>query len=436
MSGMKDPFIHSIRSAAPYIHAYRGKTFVLQMGGDVLRSNAFPTLIHDIALLNRFGIRLVIVFGVRPQIAELLRERGIESTYAGNLRVSDGQILECVKQAVSICRIDIEALFSMGLPYSPMFKRPVRTASGNFVTAKPAGIVHGIDLKFTGKVRRIDREAINARLEHNEIVLVSSLGYSLTGEVFNLSSVEVATQCAIELSADKLIFVLPEAKFVDDGGEVIRQLTQEQAQVLLDKGGLDDVAGEFLASGISACSQGVNRTQFIPCEIDGAVLQELFSRDGIGTLLSVATFDEIRQATIADIAGILELLIAEEGVLVQRTRKRLEEEIDHYSVLLRDKSVIACGALYCDEVGKIAEVAGLVIAEEYRNESKGKQLLAHLEKNARKAGMQKLFVLTTHAAHWFQEQGFTEADIDDLPIARQQLYNDQRNSKVLIRGMA
>ncbi|MBL1141174.1 MAG: amino-acid N-acetyltransferase [Proteobacteria bacterium] len=433
-------FIDCFRNAAPYIHAHHGKTFVLQIGGDVVASDAFTHLIHDLALLNSLSIKLVIVFGARPQIDALLKERNITPLYNGALRVTDEASMSSVKQAVGDVKFQIEALLSMGLPNSPMEESAIKVASGNYVTGRPYGVVNGIDLELTGKVRSVEKETINARLGAGEIVLVPPMGYSVTGEIFNLSSIEVAAQVAIDLSADKLIMINHDSLLKNENGETIRQLTCEQAKTKLDpvnKNHIDETPSTALALGIKACKAGVNRIHYIDQNIDGGVLQELFTRDGVGTLLSGTPFDTIHQATVNDIGGILELIepLEEQGVLVKRSREKIEIDIDDYIVLVRDGSVIACAALHQYPEEKVAEIACMVVHPDYQKQEKGELLYELMETLAIKGEIKTLFLLTTQTVHWFIEKGFVEAQLEDLPVKKQTLYNYQRNSKILIKSL-
>lgn len=398
----------------------------------------FPHLIHDIALLNSLGIRLVIVYGARPQIEELLEERNLEARIVNGLRLTDESTLTFVKQAVGAVRIQIEALLSMGLPNSPMADARVKVSSGNFVTAKPIGVINGVDLEFTGTVRRVDTDLINSKLDNHEIVLIPPLGYSPTGEVFNLGAVEVATQIAISLQSDKLLFLIPGSGNKDQQGDMVQHLTQEEAERILVGKDLSEGSPFLqLSHGLQACKKGVKRIHFVSQEQDGSLMLELFSRDGIGTMLSAAPFDHIRPATIEDIGGVLELIqpYEEQGVIVRRSREKMEMEITYYTVLIRDGAVIGCAALYPFEKDSAAELACFVIHPDYQNEDKGNELFDWIERKAGNAGLKQLFLLTTHAEHWFLEHGFNQANLDDLPVSRKLLYNYQRNSKVLIKNI-
>lgn len=438
MSDNLSEFVKWFRSTAPYIHAHRGKTVVLQFDGDLIDREEFAHLVHDIALLNSLGIHLIIVFGARPQIEKLQQQRNIESHLVRGLRLTDEDSITCVKEAVGAARIQIEALLSMGLPNSPMEDAQLKVTSGNFITAKPIGVIDGVDMGFTGEVRRVDTETMIRKLDNNEIVLIPPIGYSPTGEVFNLRATEVAMKIAISLEADKLIYFMPGVELKDDKGEIIHQLTQQEAETLIDKSKLDELSHLPLSCGLRACNEGVKRVHFLQQNQNGSLLLELFSRDGVGTLLSAASFDQTRTATINDIGGILELIqpLEQEGVLVRRSREKIEAAINDYTVLVRDGSVIACAALHVEKDNKYAELACLVVDENYQKSGKGEELFLYIEEQAVKQGVEKLFILTTQTAHWFLERGFIEADINDLPVSRQEFYNYQRNSKVLIESLA
>ena len=430
-------FVKWFRSAAPYIHAHRGKTVVLQFEGDLIDSKEFSYLVHDIALLNSLGIRLVIVFGARLQIEKLQEQRNIESHIVRGLRLTDEDSITCVKQAVGAARIQIEALLSMGLPNSPMEDAQVKVTSGNFITAKPIGVIDGVDLVFTGEVRRVDTETMMRKLDNNEIVLLSPIGYSPTGEVFNLRATEVAMKVAISLGADKLLYFMSGGGLKDEKGEDIHQLMQQQAETMIKSSNLADSAHLQLSCGLRACNEGVKRVHFLQQDQEGSLLLELFSRDGVGTLLSTAPFDQIRIARIDDVGGILELIepLEKEGILIRRSREKIEADIEAYTVLVRDGTVIACASLKVEEDNKYAELACLAVDKNYQESGKGDELFLKIEEQAIKKGVEKIFVLTTQTAHWFLEHDFIESDVDDLPVSKHAFYNYQRNSKVLIKTL-
>lgn len=407
------------RTAAPYIHAHRGATFVIAFDGETIANKGFEPLLHDIAILNSLGIKLVLVYGARPQIEAQCAEQGVEVHYHRGLRITDDDSLKVAKAVIGKLRLDIESKLSFGLPHTPMADARIRCTSGNLVTARPAGIIDGVDLGHTGEVRRVDTDGINQQLTLGNIVLLPPLGYSLTGEMFNLSAEAIATAVAVALKADKLIFVGPSNQALP------RELTLAQARQHLDE-------HPSIEASVKACEAGVQRVHLLDRDQDGALLQELFSRDGAGTLLSATSFETTRQATIDDVAGILELLqpLEANGTLVKRSRELLEREIEHFTVMERDGTVVACAALYNYPDNQMAELACLAVSAGYQSKGRGKQLLASIEQSALQAGVKAMYVLTTQTAHWFLEQGFKAADIADLPVEKQALYNYQRNSRV------
>lgn len=424
------PFIDWFRNAAPYIHAHRGRTFVISFGGEAVQSPHFSYLIHDIALLSSLGIRIVLVYGIRPQIVQGLQVRGRQSCYVNGTRITDEIALSCVKAACGEVRTEIESLLSMGLSNSPTTGVSIGTASGNFITARPVGIRDGVDYCHTGEVRRVDATAIRRRLDEGSIVLIAPIGYSPTGESFNLLTEEVASAVAIALRASKWVCLIENEGIFDNAGQLVRQLTLLEAQRWLKN-------EQQLANAVRACQNGVQRVHLVSRQTDGALLLELFTRDGIGTLISTDPFEHIRKATIDDVGGVLELIepLEDAGVLVRRSREKLEMEIDHFMVQERDGMIIACASLYPFVEEKMAELACLAVHSDYRGADRGGALLAFLEREALQSGISHIFVLTTRTAHWFQERGFVAADLESLPIKRRTLYNYQRNSKVFIKPM-
>lgn len=424
------------RDSAPYIHAHRGRTFVVVFGGEAVADTSFPTLVHDIALLHSLGIKLVLVHGARPQIERRLRERGAEIRYVNGLRVTGPEALDGVKEAVGSVRVEIEALLSMGLANTPMSGARIRAASGNFVVARPLGVREGVDYQHTGEVRRIDAEAVRRHLDGGAVVVLSPLGYSPTGEVFNLAAEDVAAAAAVALRADKLVGLVEAEGVLDGRRRLIPQLSPADARSLL--GGRrrlpDDVARQ-LAMAVHCCRGGVARAHLVGRHVDGALLLELFTRDGVGTLVTSETFEGLRPATIEDVGGVLELIapLEAEGILVRRSRERLEMEIDRFSVVERDGMIVACGALYPFADEQVAELACLAVHPDYQHAGRADALLRYIERQAKALGVMRLFVLTTRTAHWFRERGFGPAEPRELPVRRRELYNYQRNSKVFVK---
>ena len=431
-------FAHLFRNSAPYINAFREKTFVVVFSGEALLSGNFDVLAHDFALLQSLGIRLVLVYGARPQIEKRLSEKNISTPIHNNVRVTDEQAMHCVKDAVGSVRADIEALLSMGLANSPMAGARLRVTSGNFVIAKPYGIRDGIDYQFTGQIRRIDDSAINKQLNDGCIVLLSPLGYSPTGEIFNVTAESVATATAKALNAHKLIYLTEGLEILNEQKQPVNQLSlQDVDKLLTGNTNLNPDIHHILTSAVQVCRHGVRRVHIINRKIDGALLQELFTRDGAGTLVSSDLYEGTRAANIDDVSNILELIkpLEQEGILVRRSRERLEMEIEKFIVLERDGMIVGCAALYPYEAESIAELACLAVHPDYQKHGRGENLLEYAEKLAQQKNIKKLFVLSTQTSHWFKERGFVESTLDFLPVERKQLYNYQRNSKVFLKTL-
>ena len=428
-------FVKWFRDSSPYINAHRGKTFVMGVAGSAIGSKEFISLVHDIALLTSIGIKVVLVYGIRQQIDARLSSHGIEPRYKDGLRITDEQAMQHVKDAASHARVEIEALLSMGVANSPMEGLRIRVVGGNFIIARPYGIHDGVDFCNTGVVRRVDVDSLQSNLQNNDVVLLSPLGYSPTGEVFNMSFSEIAKQVAVNIKADKLVFLHDDLQLYGEGTEKIQEMTTAEAeQYCLDMAvTLPGQIKDCLQKAILACKQGVNRVHLLDLREDGALLQELFTLDGVGTLITEDSYEAIRQAHIDDVPGILELIqpLEEQGMLVKRSREHLEIEIDKFFLIERDGVSIGCCGLYQYE--DYAELVCLAIARDYSDQGKATKLLNWIEKKAVQLGVEKLFVLTTHTAHWFQERGFEAVDIEQLPLEKQKLYNLKRNSKAFIK---
>ena len=432
----QEAFVDWFRQASPYIHAHRGRTFVVTFGGEAVTDAAFPNLVHDLAILEGLGIQLVLVHGARPQIEERLRLRGAKLQYIGGLRVTDEAALACVKEAAGAVRVEIEALFSMGLANSPMAGARIRVASGNFVTAKPLGVHDGVDYQHTGEVRRIDAEAIRERLAAGAIVLIPPLGYSPTGEVFNLHAAEVAGAVATAIGADKLIALVEGKGVTDRRGRMVTNLTPREVDELLARSRkLPEELALQLANAAACCRGGVNRVHILVRSTDGVLLRELFTREGAGTLVTAEPYEETRPATIEDVGGVLELIrpLEQGGVLVRRSRELLETEIDRFTVVQREGMIVACAALYPYPSERMGELACLAVHPDYRGAGRGDALLEHMEQLAREKGLDRLFVLTTQTAHWFLERGFEPIPLAQLPETKREFYNYRRNSKFFVK---
>lgn len=428
-----DTAIHWFRDAAPYINEHRGCVFVVYFSGQTVESPWFDRLIHDLGLMHALGIKLVLINGARPQIAARIQNAGMEEAFFQGLRVTDSAAMEYVLEAVGRLRVKIESKLSLSLANTPMSGSKLRVASGNFITARPLGVIDGVDFQHTGAIRRVDTEAIRQLLQLNHAILLSPLGYSPTGEVFNLSSEETAARVAVALQADKLILLSD----ISTTEHLPTQIETDQIEPLLQRDDLPPELRIHLQNSTKAIAQGVGRCHIIDATIDGGMLQELFSRDGIGTLISANEYEGLRQATIDDVAGIIELIspLEASGALVRRSREQLELEIAHFSVIERDGKIIACAALYPFVDEFMGEIACVAVSEDYAGEGRGESILNYLERQAAQQGLKHLFVLSTQTLHWFRERGYQPGDLSQLPVARASLYNFQRQSKIFIKDL-
>ncbi|MCW6991507.1 amino-acid N-acetyltransferase [Escherichia coli] len=437
----KTELVEGFRHSVPYINTHRGKTFVIMLGGEAIEHENFSSIVNDIGLLHSLGIRLVVVYGARPQIDANLAAHHHEPLYHKNIRVTDAKTLELVKQAAGTLQLDITARLSMSLNNTPLQGAHINVVSGNFIIAQPLGVDDGVDYCHSGRIRRIDEDAIHRQLDSGAIVLMGPVAVSVTGESFNLTSEEIATQLAIKLKAEKMIGFCSSQGVTNDDGDIVSELFPNEAQARVEaqeeKGDYNSGTVRFLRGAVKACRSGVRRCHLISYQEDGALLQELFSRDGIGTQIVMESAEQIRRATINDIGGILELIrpLEQQGILVRRSREQLEMEIDKFTIIQRDNTTIACAALYPFPEEKIGEMACVAVHPDYRSSSRGEVLLERIAAQAKQSGLSKLFVLTTRSIHWFEERGFTPVDIDLLPESKKQLYNYQRKSKVLMADL-
>ncbi|MDO4776565.1 MAG: amino-acid N-acetyltransferase [Cardiobacteriaceae bacterium] len=423
------PFLHFFRQAAPYIHAHRNKTMVIAFNGDINLPQQ-KNLLHDCALLHALRIRLILVHGARAQIDAHLARAQIPSQFVNAKRITSKAMMPHILDAVGSLRLRIEAALSIS---APMQDAPVKVAGGNFLIARPVGVIDGQDYGFAGQIRQIDTAAIERHLDLGEIVLLSPLGYSPTGEIYNLNSEEVASEVASALKADKLIYIMDGVNAYKNAA-LPRQLAPREALAI-------DSANPWIVQSLkvaaNACDAGIRRVHLIERDEEGSLLAELFTRDGSGIMVTADRYDNLRQASVNDIGGLLDLIrpLEAQGILVKRSREQLEMEIARFFVLERDGAIIGCAALYPYAEEKAAELACVVIHPDYRKNQRADQLLAALESKAREQGVENLFILTTQTAQWFEERGFKAIGIEDLPVAKQQAYNYQRNSRPYLKKL-
>ena len=437
-------FVPWFRAVAPYIHAYRGKTFVVALCGEAIAAGKLSAFVQDLAILHAMGIQIVLVHGFRPQVSEQLRAKGHPERFNKGLRITDAVALDCAQEAAGQLRFEIEAASSQGLPNTPMANATLRVVSGNFLTARPVGIVDGVDYQLSGLVRKVDAPAIRRAMEGGAVVLLSPFGFSPTGEAFNLTMEDVATSCAVALQADKLLFLTEVAGVRENPDDVDSPIDTElalaDAERLVAKlpapQSSTDVAF-YLRHCIKACRGGVDRSHILPYASDGALLMEVYTHDGIGTMVVDEKLESLREASPDDVGGILQLIepFEKDGTLVRRDRSEIERDIGNYTVIEHDGVIFGCAALYPYADAKTGEMAALTVSPLSQGQGDGERMLKRIEQRAKSAGLDSIFVLTTRTMHWFIKRGFVQVDPDWLPEARKRKYNWDRRSQVLVKHL-
>jgi amino-acid N-acetyltransferase len=438
-------FVPWFRSVAPYIHAHRGKTFVVAIAGELIAAGKLATFAQDLALIHAMGIKVVLVHGFRPQVEEQLAAKGHVSRFSHGMRITDPVALDCAQEAAGQLRYEIEAAFSQGLPNTPMAGSQIRVVSGNFITARPVGIVDGVDFQHTGLVRKIDAPGIRRAVEFGALVMLSPFGFSPTGEAFNLSMEDVAASTAVALQADKLIYIT-EVKGIpldpsDPESDIDQELALADAEKLLaslpNPTQPTDTAF-YLQHAVKASKNGVDRVHIVPFSVDGSILMESFTHDGVGTMIVDEKLESLREATSDDVGGVLQLIepFEKDGTLVKRDRTEIERDIGHYTVIEHDGVIFGCAALYPYPEARTAEMAALTVSPHVQGQGDGERILKRIEQRAKSMGFDSIFVLTTRTMHWFIKRGFQQVDADWLPEARKRKYNWDRRSQVLIKKLS
>ncbi|HYP86197.1 amino-acid N-acetyltransferase [Variovorax sp.] len=441
-------FVPWFRSVAPYIHMHRGKTFVVAMAGEAIAAGKLQHIAQDLALIQSMGVKVVLVHGFRPQVNEQLKAKGHEARYSHGMRITDSVALDCAQEAAGQLRYEIEAAFSQGLPNTPMAGATVRMISGNFITARPVGVVDGVDFMHSGLVRKVDVAGIRRALDFGAMVLLSPFGFSPTGEAFNLTMEEVATSVATAIQADKLIFLteipgIPQQPDhpVSEDNPIDTELPLADAKKLLAALASPQRPTDtafYLQHCVKACAGGVERNHIIPFAVDGSLLLEVYVHDGIGTMVVDEKLESLHEATADDIGGILQLIepYERDGTLVKRSRTEIERDIGHYTVIEHDGVIFGCAALYPYPEARTGEMAALTVSNQSQSQGDGERLLKRVEQRARAMGLESIFVLTTRTMHWFIKRGFTSVDPDWLPEARKKKYNWDRKSQVLVKRLS
>ncbi len=440
-------FVPWFRSVAPYIHKFRNQTFVVGLAGEAIAAGKLQHLAQDLAMIQAMGVKIVLVHGFRPQVNEQLRAKGHEPRFSHGIRITDEVALDCAQEAAGQLRYEIEAAFSQGLPNTPMADSTVRVISGNFITARPVGIVDGVDFQHSGVVRKVDAAGISHTLDSGSLVLLSPFGFSPTGEAFNLQMEELATSVAVALQADKLIFLteIPGIRIdpqqpAGEDNPIDTELPLAAAEKLIAALPAPLVPTDtafYLQHCVKACKAGVERSHILPFSTDGALLLEIYVHDGIGTMVIDEKLESMREATPDDVGGILQLIepFEKDGTLVKRGRTEIERDAGNYTIIEHDGVIFACAALYPFPESKTGELAALTVSPSVQGQGDGERVLKRIEHRARAAGLDSIFVLTTRTMHWFLNRGFVPVDADWLPDARKRKYNWDRKSQVLVKKL-
>ena len=440
-------FVPWFRSVAPHIHKHRGKTFVVGMAGEAVAAGKLQHIAQDLALIQSMGVKVVLVHGFRPQVNEQLKAKGHAPRFSQGIRITDEVALDCAQEAAGQLRYEIEAAFSQGLPNTPMAGSTVRVISGNFITARPVGIVDGVDFQHSGLVRKVDTSGIVRTLELGAMVLLSPFGFSPTGEAFNLTMEEVATSVATALQVDKLIFLteIPGIRIrpgepEGDDNPVDTELPLASAEKLLadlPHAELPTDTAFYLQHCVKACKGGVERSHILSFAVDGALLLEIYVHDGIGTMVVDEKLESLREATGDDVSGIVQLIepFESDGTLVKRSRTEIELDAGNYTIIEHDGIIFGCAALYPFPEARTAEMAALTVSPAVQGQGDGERLLKRVEQRAKSMGLDSIFVLTTRTMHWFLKRGFVQVEAEWLPEARKRKYNSDRKSQVLVKKL-
>jgi len=420
-----DSPIHWLRQTSPYINTHRGKTFVVWFSSSMIESDSFTTLVHDLTLLSHLGIKLVLIHSMRDQVDAELERREIESQYSTDsyslqsMRITSTEALPAIAAVAGDIRCRLESAFSTGLPNSPMSGAQISLVSGNLIVARPYGIRDSVDYQHTGEIRKLRVQRIRTLLDADMVVVLSPVGYSLTGEMFNLLSEDVALQAAIEIAADKLIYLHDEANTIDPGLRELSATKQSGAsQATTDQQPTDPYHTGSINGAIErskhACRHGVDRCHIVDAKNPDALLRELFTRDGSGLLINRGDYDNIRAADTHSVNGIMELIkpLMADGTLAYRTDQDLEREIQNFYIIEREGSVICCASLQTFD--DIAELGCLAVHPDFRASGKATDMLDHLAVVARRMHCKQLCGLSTRTGDWFLEQGFKRGNAELL----------------------
>jgi amino-acid N-acetyltransferase len=429
--------VETIRQAFGYINRFRNKTFVIKIDSALITHDFFPALIKDIVLLHQMGIRIVLVPGASTRINEILATFKIKSKVVNGIRISPAETIPFIKMAAFDVSNKVMTLLA---------ENDTDAVIGNWVKARAIGVRDGIDYESAGLVEKVKTDIVKNVLEDAMIPIFPNIGWNAKGKPYNISSNELSLAIAKELRAAKLFFMtdnaglqakghkVPKSVYVSTEG-TISQLTMTEAEAFLADNRTKEYKQEYemVELAYEACEAGVERVHIIDGRVEGMLLKEIFSNRGFGTMIYANQHGNIRPMAFTDIPEVLGIMqpFVEKGILVPRTAKTLEDQLEHFAVYDVDGTIHAGGALirYSDNC---AEIAGVAVDETYSNLGIGGKMVSYFVERARSSGIERIFVLTTHTSDWFDEFGFKRGTIADLPKEKREGYNKKRNSRILV----
>lgn len=419
-----------LRGILRYVPQFREKTFVVAIDGAIVEDENFPNLLMDVAVLWSLSVRIVLVHGAAAQIQALAQKSDSEASDLEGSGVTDAETLQLALTAAN--RLTHELLEGLSAA-------DLRGASSNAVIAHPLGIIKGVDHLFTGRVERIDVEFIQKLIASGIVPVIPPLGMDGEGHSYRLNSDSVALEVAKALGAVKLVFVTTADGLVVNGS-VARQVAVAELEKALQDGAVDPAQISKARHAVAACHAGVPRVHVINGHVDEGLLAEVFSNEGIGTLIYANDYRQIRRAKKRDVRSIQQLIQAsvESEELLPRTRAAIEKQLDDYYIFEVDKNPVACVALHVYPETQQGELACLCVRGTHENQGVGRRMVQFVEDRAREIGLKSLMALSTQAFNFFQSKGgFVEGSPDDLPPGRRERYEQsKRRSKVLVKTLA
>jgi amino-acid N-acetyltransferase len=423
-----------IREVFYYQNRFAGKTIVLKIDYPILNASHFPQLLKDLAMLRATGIEIILIPGAREWIDAVLKEYDIESEYVAGVRIATQDSIPFIRMAAFDVANRLMTLLTA-------FQ--ANAVIGNFIRARGIGVVDGVDFQNSGRVEKILKEPLQQILDQGMIPIFPCIGWNAAGKPYNLASDDIAMAVAEALQAEKLFFVtdsdgfmesrfkLPPGLVKNSDGRVARLSLEEAEEVLKLNTANPDPDLRYLELALTACRKGTERAHVVDGRMEGAILREIFSNLGIGTMVYGNEYESIRPMKADDIGDVLRLMqpLVEEGILVKRSENELMARQGDFVVYSIDDVVHACGALHDYGEGQ-AEIAAIATNPVYRHLSMGRKIVSYLVEKAERSGMNRVFALTTRTVDWFEQLGFGEVGLDSLPAKKRESYNHARKSRI------